>query len=312
MRTAQEWTEPDIQALITEQRPEDLSLEYKAAAALDKTQGKKADISKDVSAMANSAGGTIIYGINEQKSSNGPIILDPVDPAQISIEWLEQVIDSGIQRRIPGLRIHRIGLKSSPSRVVYVVSIPPSNLAPHIASDHRFHKRLGTTTAMMEEYEVRDVSRRLDAPALEVFLPMALAPPSLVISPYVENKSPAPALYASIRLFVPVTWIPAGPISVWNQSDVFQVTTEGNFWEAQALFYNWSVPREPAILSGFPYDLPRLLFAQFPPSYVAWEILSPQMEIRRGCFLVVPSQEQPAVRLKPKTLTSVELLRIKA
>jgi predicted HTH transcriptional regulator len=176
MRTAQEWTEPDIQALITEQRPEDLSLEYKAAAALDKTQGKKADISKDVSAMANSAGGTII--------------LDPVDPAQISIEWLEQVIDSGIQRRIPGLRIHRIGLKSSPSRVVYVVSIPPSNLAPHIASDHRFHKRLGTTTAMMEEYEVRDVSRRLDAPALEVFLPMAFAPPSLVISPYVENKSP--------------------------------------------------------------------------------------------------------------------------
>jgi predicted HTH transcriptional regulator len=72
MNTAYEWTETDIQAFITEQRPEDLSLEYKAADALSKDERKKAEISKEVSAIANSAGGAVVYGINERKKQGGP------------------------------------------------------------------------------------------------------------------------------------------------------------------------------------------------------------------------------------------------
>jgi hypothetical protein len=53
MRPAQEWTEDDIQAFVTEQRQEDLSLDYKAADALKKKEKKKTEVSKDVSAMAN-------------------------------------------------------------------------------------------------------------------------------------------------------------------------------------------------------------------------------------------------------------------
>src|SRR5687767_12659316 len=57
-----EWDEKALLALIGPQPVEESqTLEYKAADAIH----DKAEISKDISAMANAAGGTIIYGIAE-------------------------------------------------------------------------------------------------------------------------------------------------------------------------------------------------------------------------------------------------------
>jgi len=67
MREPWAWTEEDIQSLITEQRPEDLQLEYKKSDSLAKAKEQKTEIAKDVSAMANSAGGVLVYGVDEQK-----------------------------------------------------------------------------------------------------------------------------------------------------------------------------------------------------------------------------------------------------
>jgi predicted HTH transcriptional regulator len=107
MREPWLWEEEDVLGLIREQRKENLQFEYKKSDALAKTDGKKTEITKDVSAMANSAGEVIVYGIDEQRKSNGPIQLDiGIDPTEISTEWLEQVIDSGIQRRIDGIKVH--------------------------------------------------------------------------------------------------------------------------------------------------------------------------------------------------------------
>lgn len=55
----------DIEALISSRTEESLNLEYKRAAALDKEDKQKNEISKDVSAMANSAGGKILYGVKK-------------------------------------------------------------------------------------------------------------------------------------------------------------------------------------------------------------------------------------------------------
>lgn len=55
----------DIRRMIADGVEENISLDYKAAEALQNTDGKKKEIAKDVSAMANAAGGVIIYGIKE-------------------------------------------------------------------------------------------------------------------------------------------------------------------------------------------------------------------------------------------------------
>jgi schlafen family protein len=215
LREPWEWQEDDIQALIREQRKESLELEYKKSDALGKTDSKKKEITKDVSAMANSAGGTIVYGIDEQKNSNGPIQLDGgVDPHEVSTEWLEQVI-AGIQRRINGVRVRAVTM-SSTGRPVYVVWVPQSTWAPHMASDRRYYKRLETTTAMMEEYEVRDVGRRSESPDPHLELTASNGPPGQVhLQPRIVNRSVEPVFYATCRLYIDIELRPyCDPTSV--------------------------------------------------------------------------------------------------
>ena len=61
-----EYTETDLRILIETQAEESTYLDFKAAGALEKTNVKRAEIAKDVSAFANSDGGVIIYGIKEE------------------------------------------------------------------------------------------------------------------------------------------------------------------------------------------------------------------------------------------------------
>ncbi len=136
MASHNQWTEQDLVELIKDQVSESLTLDYKASAALQKSDSKKSELSKDVSAFANSAGGLLVYGIVE--NGHVPTYLDDgLDPTEISKEWIEHVLNSRIARRIDGLQIHAVPLlQHSPGRYAYVVSVPASSRAPHMASDH--------------------------------------------------------------------------------------------------------------------------------------------------------------------------------
>ncbi len=164
------WTEERLISLIDNKVEESLTLDYKACNSLATTDGKKNELSKDVSAFANSAGGTIIYGMVEGtgETKHLPEKLDEgFNPSEISKEWLEQVINSRIQRRISGIVIHPVELTStSPGKFAYVVEIPQSTNAPHQASDKKFYKRFNFESVPMEEFEIRDVMNRQAGPDL--------------------------------------------------------------------------------------------------------------------------------------------------
>ncbi|AEI67980.1 helix-turn-helix domain-containing protein [Corallococcus macrosporus] len=170
MKNPWEWTEEDLLDLVKNQVQESLTLDYKASKALERTEKVKDEITKDVSALANSAGGTLVYGIPENKQTRLADKLDEgVDPAVITREWLDQVINSNIQRRIDGVRINQIPLMTaSPGRVAYVIHVPQSIRAPHQARDRLFYKRFEYHSKPMEEYEIRDVARRQEEPDLRV------------------------------------------------------------------------------------------------------------------------------------------------
>lgn len=162
------WTEADLLKLIELGVQESLELDYKRCESLLKTDPKKNELSKDISAFANSAGGTIVFGMTED--GHIPQGLDSgFDPSDITKEWLEQVINSRIQRRIDGVRVNQVFLKqTAPGRVAYVVFIPQSSRAPHQAWDKRFYKRFNFESVPMEEYEVRDVANRSNSPDLDI------------------------------------------------------------------------------------------------------------------------------------------------
>ena len=81
--------------LINAEIEESLTLEYKAADALARSDRAKKEMTKDVAAMANSSGGRIIYGIRENRDAatrHLPESLDPCLRSSFSKEWLEQVL----------------------------------------------------------------------------------------------------------------------------------------------------------------------------------------------------------------------------
>ncbi|AFY37348.1 AAA-4 family protein [[Leptolyngbya] sp. PCC 7376] len=215
MSSNSEWTLEKLEELIKNQVQESLTLDYKDSRSLGSSNGKKNEISKDVSAFANSAGGTIIYGIQEE--NHLPKCIDEgVDPDEISKEWLEQVINSRIQRKIDNIHIYPIIISSNPDRVIYVVDIPQSSRAPHQANDKRFYKRYNFQSLPMEEYEIRDVSSREKTPRLvlssHVENTKHLLQPHRIISHQksiaivdlrlnVINKSFEPASYAYVQIF---------------------------------------------------------------------------------------------------------------
>lgn len=163
------WSEADIQTYIDDEVQESLTLDYKAAAALAKDDKKRAEITKDVSAMANSAGGLIIYGVAEYQQADKkhlPEKIDPVDGTHFSKEWLEHVVNN-IRPKIEKLVIHPVQLSNAPNQFVYVVEIPQSTTA-HQATDKRYYKRFNFMSEAMEDYEIRDVMRRLNHPKIEL------------------------------------------------------------------------------------------------------------------------------------------------
>ncbi len=148
-------SEEDIQKLINNEVEESLHLEYKACDALEKKEGCKKELSKDVSSFANSDGGTIIYGVIER--DNKPITIDVgFDPNDISKEWIEQVINSRISPKIEDIIITPIPLSNS-DKFLYLIKIPKSDKAPHQASDKKYYKRYNFQSVPMEEYEIREL-----------------------------------------------------------------------------------------------------------------------------------------------------------
>ena len=166
---AKTWSEAKLRNLITSEIEESLTLEYKAAEALDRVETKKKEITKDVSAMANSAGGLIVYGISEfgeLEKRHLPEKITPVDRRNYPREWVEQIIQA-IRPRIDGIVIHSVNLSSGENDTAYVIEIPQSNTA-HQANDHRYYKRFNFQAVPMEDYEVRDVMFREQTPDIVV------------------------------------------------------------------------------------------------------------------------------------------------
>lgn len=216
------------------------------------------------------------------------------------------MIDSGIKRRIPGLRVHRIDLTAIPGKAVYVVYIRQSSLAPHMASDHRYYKRLGTTTAFMEEYEVRDVARRAEVPDLKLRIVCPQSQPNRYLRAYIRNESPEPVYHANVRLYLPGSWTVLG--STWEHEEFDELLISGKQTQFKAVRYSWGVAENPPLLEGEEYPLPPCtLNRRELPAQAAWGIRAPKMKERLVAFVMVDSEgagevtirEQMAVPTRP-------------
>jgi Putative DNA-binding domain len=173
MKNSWEWEEDDLLDMVKAKTQESIELDFKESKALHNVKGQKDvryEISKDVSALANSAGGVLIYGMVEDKHTHVAASLDAgSDPTVITKEWLQQIINSTIHRKIDGVRVNQIPLtKHGSGNVAYVVYVPQSTRTAHQALDKKFYKRYEFESVPMEEYEVRDLYNRSEVPDLRI------------------------------------------------------------------------------------------------------------------------------------------------
>jgi hypothetical protein len=171
---------------------------------------------KDVTAFANSAGGQIIYGIPEKNGVPQPLDCG-VDRAQISPEWIDQVISTNASPRVQNLGVTSIPLDEGATHFAYVLSIPQAtSFAPHQNTlDHKYYRRSELRSIPMYDYEVRDVLRRATTPELWIDFnfdtgkttTINFASNSSVSDPIklvanIGNKSQQPASYAVITVLI--------------------------------------------------------------------------------------------------------------
>jgi hypothetical protein len=207
----EEYSIDDIQMLINTKAEESLTLEFKSAGSLENKDSKKKELAKDVSSFANSAGGIIIYGLEEvdHVATNFSF----VDGNAIEKEWIENVINSNISRKIPDLRIFPIRVDGDLMKTIYVVKIPESYSAPHmVLNDNRFYKRKNFKCEPMDEYEVRALYYRSKYPRLEVLMPRIIncpnslgkeEPSGVKLQFKVKNNSSVTAINYKLEVIIP-------------------------------------------------------------------------------------------------------------
>lgn len=118
----------DLQELVTAQVPEGLRIEYKRE-LYGSSDNNKRELLKDVSSFANSHGGHLLLGIEEVGGFATQI--SGVECLDIDAEILrmEQIIRSGIEPVISGIRIKSVTVDQN--RSVFVIRIPKSWHPPH-------------------------------------------------------------------------------------------------------------------------------------------------------------------------------------
>ena len=159
----EKYTIEDIQALIDSHAEEDVHLELKRANALSKENADK--ITKTFSAFANSDGGVVIYGVAEQDHVASDYSF--VDGNIITSEHISQLARY-VQPTIDGLTIYPIRKDGDFSKSIYVVKVPRSDKAPHMAKDHKYYKRNNVESIPMEYFDVMDVMNRIHYPKLGI------------------------------------------------------------------------------------------------------------------------------------------------
>ena len=148
-------TESNLIELKANQTSEGKLIDYKLILPSNSDEDKK-EFLADISSFANTIGGHIVIGMDEDKGA--PIALPGIqidDPDKTKLR-LEEIIREGIAPRISGITIEPIQLENS--NWAMVIYIPKSWSAPHVVSfkkSSRFYARNSAGKYQLDVQEIR-------------------------------------------------------------------------------------------------------------------------------------------------------------
>ena len=150
-------TADQVESLVPGQAQESFDLEFKGR-LYGRSDQEKRDLAGDVAALANTAGGVIVIGIEEDdqaRAESAPGV--EISDAEVARVW--QVVASGVA---PMPTFDVLTVLRDGSNGFIVVAVPRSPQAPHavpVNNGLRYPRRNGSTTWYLSEPEVADAYR---------------------------------------------------------------------------------------------------------------------------------------------------------
>lgn len=143
-----------LAALIQSGVAEGRTLEFKRILPGPTDEDKK-EFLADVTALANSQGGDIVYGL-EEAGGVAAALPGVTDDRDLAVNRLEGLLRDGVEPRLAGLRIAWLSLASGTGAVV--IRVPPSPAAPHrirFRNSGKFFARNSGGKYEMDTHELR-------------------------------------------------------------------------------------------------------------------------------------------------------------
>ena len=199
----------NITALITGKIREDTDLDYKRDNGYLNGGDSAEELAKDVTGMANSRGGLLIIGI-EQDAQACAMNATPVSISDAITNQMEQILRSRVVPWLADVTIRGVRSADEPGTGFYLIAIPQSPLAPHAVRTggpskprYAYAHRAGTTTRWLEETEIAEAYRNRFRLAEE----HAAQAQRL----FDENPTPRPAQVGADAVWIELALVPAVP-----------------------------------------------------------------------------------------------------
>jgi hypothetical protein len=162
----------EIDALRAAAEQEGQRLEFKAGDSLGRQSQQRLELVKDVTGMANAAGGRIIYGLGQVAGPNGTVVagdLAAVADGAITPDWVSQVLSSNSAPPVRGVEIGEIGVPAARGGGrLLVLDIGQAATAHQCTIDRKYYQRFNATVDAMLDHQIRDVMNRRASPVIEV------------------------------------------------------------------------------------------------------------------------------------------------
>jgi hypothetical protein len=161
----------DIEALLGN-AVESVSLEFKSGLFFNgftRDPGKRSELIKDVTGLANAGGGAIIYGIRERREGADSIAeaFEPVPAGAVTRDQLTQLIHGNTDPPLAGFRVTPFDVEGGQ---IIVVEVDEGYTATQNKLDYLFYQRVEATNVRMGGYAIRDVMNRRTTPIIEAGL----------------------------------------------------------------------------------------------------------------------------------------------
>lgn len=153
----------DLQGLCDRRVREGSQLDYKDSLPGNDDKGK-IEFLRDITALANTNGGHLIYGVTEERESDGTktgIAATATGIQSLNVDdrmlWMENLIRDNTEPRLVGVGIHPVTIDDS--HTALIVYVPRSWNAPHavsIGKHWRFYARNSAGNYQMEVTQLRD------------------------------------------------------------------------------------------------------------------------------------------------------------